>query len=75
MLKGDYLSAIVKSDQTVFIFGVVYDIWFILQNRFPINKAIVEARIGLSFIQLLDICVRQLEKLNNLFSPINLAGI
>ena len=43
----------------------IYDVWFFLQNRFPLNKEIVEARSGMTFEQLIDACLAQLEKLNN----------
>lgn len=43
----------------------IYDVWFFLQNRFPINKDIVEARSGMPFDVLLDRCISQLEKMNN----------
>jgi predicted nucleotidyltransferase component of viral defense system len=43
----------------------IYDVWFFLKNRFPINEEIVEARSGLSFDSMLDKCISQLENLNN----------
>jgi predicted nucleotidyltransferase component of viral defense system len=43
----------------------IYDVWFFLQKRFPINKEIVEKRSGMPFDQLVDRCIEQLEKLNN----------
>jgi predicted nucleotidyltransferase component of viral defense system len=43
----------------------IYDVWFFLKNRFPINKDIVEKRAGVPFDQLLDKCIDQLEKMNN----------
>jgi predicted nucleotidyltransferase component of viral defense system len=43
----------------------IYDVWFFLRNRFPINEEIVEARSGLSFDSMLDKCISQLENLNN----------
>jgi predicted nucleotidyltransferase component of viral defense system len=43
----------------------IYDVWFFLKNRVPINKEIVEKRSGMPFEQLIDICIDQLEKLNN----------
>jgi predicted nucleotidyltransferase component of viral defense system len=43
----------------------IYDVWFFLNNRFPINKSIVEARSGMPFNDFLDKCVSQLEKLSN----------
>lgn len=43
----------------------LYDVWFFLSKRFPINKEIVEKRFGGSFNQLLKKCIGQVEKLNN----------
>jgi len=43
----------------------VYDVWFFLNNRFPINKEIVEARSGMSFDKLIEKCIQQLERLDN----------
>jgi predicted nucleotidyltransferase component of viral defense system len=43
----------------------IYDVWFFLQRRFPINREIVQARSGMSFDEFLNICIAQLEKLNN----------
>ncbi len=43
----------------------IYDVWFFLTNRFPINKTIVEQRAGISFERLIGKCVKKLEKMNN----------
>jgi predicted nucleotidyltransferase component of viral defense system len=43
----------------------IYDVWFFLKNRFPINKEIVEARSGMPLEKLLEKCIGQLGKLNN----------
>ena len=43
----------------------IYDVWFFLSKRFPINKEIVKKRSGMSFNQLLSKCILQLEKLDN----------
>jgi predicted nucleotidyltransferase component of viral defense system len=43
----------------------IYDVWFFLENRFPINKEIVEARSGMPFEKFLEKCINQLEALNN----------
>jgi predicted nucleotidyltransferase component of viral defense system len=43
----------------------IYDVWFFLQNRFPINPVIIEARSGMSFHEFLETCIGQLEKLSN----------
>lgn len=43
----------------------IYDVWFFLQKRFPINKGIVEARSGMPFEKHVEKCINQLEKLDN----------
>lgn len=43
----------------------VYDVWFFLQQRFPINQAIVEERSGMSFDAFLQTCIERLEKMSN----------
>jgi predicted nucleotidyltransferase component of viral defense system len=43
----------------------IYDVWFFLKNRFPINKVIVEARSGIPYYRFLERCIGQLENLNN----------
>ncbi len=43
----------------------VYDVWFFLRQRFPINQQIVQERSGMSFDDLVRTCIRQLEKLSN----------
>ena len=43
----------------------IYDVWFFLSNRFPINKEIIEKRSGLTFNQLLKKCIQKLEKMSN----------
>lgn len=43
----------------------VYDVWFFLQNNWPINKKLVEERSKISFKEVLAKCVELLEKMNN----------
>ncbi len=43
----------------------VYDVWFFLENHWPINKAIVEQRSGKTFNDVLQLTAEQLEKLDN----------
>jgi len=43
----------------------IYDVWFFLKQRFPINKAIVEQRSGMAFAELIEICIHQLEAMSN----------
>lgn len=42
----------------------IYDVWFFLSNRFPINQEIVEKRSGMTCKQLLQKCIEELKKLN-----------
>ena len=43
----------------------VYDVWFFLENRWPINKEIVERRSGKTFEEVLQLTAEQLEKLDH----------
>ena len=43
----------------------IYDVWFFLEKRWPINKKIVEKRAEMSFTELMEKCIEQLEKMNN----------
>ncbi|OGL66174.1 hypothetical protein A3B21_00465 [Candidatus Uhrbacteria bacterium RIFCSPLOWO2_01_FULL_47_24] len=43
----------------------IYDVWFFLEHRWTINKEIVEKRAGMTFPELMQKCIGQLEKMNN----------
>lgn len=43
----------------------IYDVWFFLQQRFPIHREIVEKRSGMSFNEFIQTCIGQLEKMSN----------
>lgn len=43
----------------------IYDVWFFLTKRLPINERIVEERSGMKFSQLVKKCIQKLEKFNN----------
>lgn len=43
----------------------IYDVWFFLSKRFPINKEIVEKRSDMSFNEFLSKCILKLKKFNN----------
>lgn len=43
----------------------IYDVWFYLEHRWPINKKLVEQRAGMTFRQILQKCTKQLEKMDN----------
>ena len=43
----------------------IYDVWFFLNARYPINKKIVEDRAGETFDDLVKHCIGQLEAMNN----------
>jgi predicted nucleotidyltransferase component of viral defense system len=42
----------------------IYDVWFFLQARSPINKKIVEDRASEPFSKLVKTCIEQLEKMD-----------
>ena len=43
----------------------IYDVWFSLQQRFPINREIIQKRSGMPFDEFLQACINQLGKLSN----------
>ena len=43
----------------------IYDVWFFLQHRFPVNQGIVRERSGMPFDEFLQICIERLEKMSN----------
>lgn len=43
----------------------IYDVWFFLEHRWPINKKIIEQRAGMPFQKIVQRCIKQLEKMNN----------
>ncbi len=43
----------------------IYDVWFFLKNRFPINKEIVEKRSKMNFDSLIKKCIERLKKMDN----------
>jgi len=43
----------------------IYDVWFFLRQRFPINGEIVQQRSGMSIDAFLQTCIGQLEKMSN----------
>lgn len=43
----------------------IYDVWFFLQNNWPLNQEIIERRSGLAFKDALKKCVEQMEKMDN----------
>ncbi|KKQ35166.1 MAG: hypothetical protein US50_C0023G0008 [Candidatus Nomurabacteria bacterium GW2011_GWB1_37_5] len=43
----------------------IYDVWFFLERRFPINREIVEGRAGMPLHELMHKCILQLEKMSS----------
>jgi predicted nucleotidyltransferase component of viral defense system len=43
----------------------IFDVWYFLSQRFPINKEIVESRSLMKFDELVKDCIQKLEELNN----------
>lgn len=43
----------------------IYDVWFFLSKRWPINKKIVEERSGMKYEQVVKECIKKLENFNN----------
>ncbi len=42
----------------------IYDVWFIFKNRWPLNKKIVEERMGMDYKSFLEKCIDALEKMS-----------
>ncbi|MEA3452836.1 MAG: nucleotidyl transferase AbiEii/AbiGii toxin family protein [Patescibacteria group bacterium] len=43
----------------------IYDVWYFLENNWPINKEIVERRSGMSFKKALQKCIDEMEKMKD----------
>ena len=43
----------------------IYDVWYFLKNNWPINKEIVEKRSNVSFIEALQKCIDEMEKMKD----------
>lgn len=43
----------------------IFDVWFFLQNSWPINKALVEKRFEMTFKELIIKCIEKLEKISD----------
>ena len=43
----------------------IFDVWYFLQNEWPVNKKIVEERTGITFKEFLQKCVDSLEKMTD----------
>lgn len=41
----------------------IFDVWFFLQNGWPVNKQLVEKRTGLTFKETISKCIKKLEKI------------
>ncbi|MDD4358771.1 MAG: nucleotidyl transferase AbiEii/AbiGii toxin family protein [Candidatus Pacebacteria bacterium] len=45
----------------------IYDIWFFLENGWPINRDLVERRTGIEFKDFIEGCIKKIEKVPNRF--------
>lgn len=43
----------------------IYDVWFFLDNNWPINKELIEKRLGISFVSCIEKCLLKLEKISS----------
>ncbi len=41
----------------------IYDVWFFMENAWPLNKELLEKRVGLSLKECLESCIERLEKM------------
>lgn len=43
----------------------IYDVWFFLKNRWPLNQKIIEQRVNMPLKQFLPLCIQTLEKVDD----------
>lgn len=43
----------------------IFDVWFFSKNNWEINKEIVEKRIGMTYKEFLELCIKELEDMDN----------
>lgn len=43
----------------------IFDVWFFSKNNWEINKEIVEKRTGMSYKKFLEVCIKELEDMDN----------
>ncbi len=43
----------------------IFDCWFFMQRQTPVNKSIVESRMGMSLTQYLQTCIEHLEGISD----------
>jgi predicted nucleotidyltransferase component of viral defense system len=43
----------------------IFDVWFFLQNNWPINKNIIEQRTNMAYKDFLQICIKELENMSS----------
>ena len=52
-------------DRNVITNRDIFDCWFFMKNQTPVNKNIVESRMGLSFTEYLQRCIEHLELISD----------
>lgn len=43
----------------------IFDVWFFSKNNWEINKEIVEKRVGMKYKEFLEVCIKELEDMDN----------
>jgi hypothetical protein len=43
----------------------IFDVWYFLQNEWPVNRKIIEERTGVKFDDFIKKCIDLLEKMSN----------
>lgn len=43
----------------------IFDVWFFSKNNWDINRGIVEKRTGMTYKKFLELCIKELEDMNN----------
>lgn len=51
-------------DRKVIIARDIFDSWFLMKQRTPVNKSIIESRMNLAYKEYIQKCIRHLERVN-----------
>jgi hypothetical protein len=43
----------------------IFDVWFFSKNNWEVNKEIIEKRTGMTYKKFLEVCIKELENINN----------
>lgn len=52
-------------DRSSIINRDIFDCWFFMQKQTPVNRSIIEQRMGTPYSEYIDKCIKNIEKVNN----------